>query len=63
METPIATVSVPNLNLCSAVLLVQLVLHLKKLALYERLSAFHQSDNQIILAWLNKHPSHPQKGS
>jgi hypothetical protein len=55
---PIKSVSIPNLELCGAVLLVQLVIRLLKLALYEKLPVFLWSDSQIVLAWLNKHPSH-----
>jgi hypothetical protein len=42
---PIKTVNILNLELCGAVLLVRLVILLRKLALYEKLSIFLWSDS------------------
>jgi hypothetical protein len=55
---PIKTTSIPIFELYGAVFLVKLVRHLKKLPLFDRPQLYLSTDRQIVLAWLNKHPSH-----
>ncbi|XP_066590852.1 uncharacterized protein [Prorops nasuta] len=54
--SPIKTVSIPNLELNGAVLLVRLINYIKQLKIFNNASITAWCDSQVVLAWLRKHP-------
>ncbi|XP_070517420.1 uncharacterized protein [Cardiocondyla obscurior] len=53
----IKTVSVPNLELCGATLLVRLLTHVRQLEFLKNLPVTAWLDSQITLSWIKEHPS------
>ncbi|XP_066585563.1 uncharacterized protein [Prorops nasuta] len=55
--SPVKTVSVPNLELMGANLLIKLIRYLQNLTWLKDIPIFTWFDSQIVLAWLRKHSS------
>ncbi|XP_066603078.1 uncharacterized protein [Prorops nasuta] len=54
--SPIKTVSIPNLELNGAALLVRLLCYIKKNSRLRDVPVVAWSDSQVVLSWLRKHP-------
>ena len=55
--SPVKALSIPNLALNPAALLVKLICHIQKLH-FKDLPIFAWSDSQVVLAWFRGHPSY-----
>ncbi|XP_043461931.1 uncharacterized protein LOC122498315 [Leptopilina heterotoma] len=56
--SPVKTISIPNLELNAAALLVKLICYVRKLPGFNDFPVFSWSDSQVVLSWLRKHPCH-----
>ena len=54
---PVKTITIPNLELCGAALLVRVLQHLHRLDFLKGLPVHTWSDSKVVLDWLRRHPS------
>lgn len=54
--SPVKTISIPNLELMGATVLVKLINYIQKLDFLRNIPVFAWTDSQIVICWLRKHP-------
>ncbi|XP_070524570.1 uncharacterized protein [Cardiocondyla obscurior] len=55
--SPVKTVSIPNIKLCGATLLVRLIKNVQRLDFLKPVPVIAWSDSQVVLVWIKQHPS------